>query len=168
MNCVFCSWNVRGLGKAEKYRALGKLIGRSKANIVFIQESKVENLKPWVMARLQNLNLRVVAIAPSAGASGGLVSLWNPAVFKVESNIVGARWIILVGQLMVQKRKVALVNVYAPNNLREKRNFFEELSSELEKLSMPLLVGGDFNSVLSCDERIGAGESDSVQGVYSV
>ncbi|KAL4303594.1 hypothetical protein GQ457_10G012060 [Hibiscus cannabinus] len=67
----------------------------------------------------------------------------------------------LIGTLVHCNLKVSLLNVYAPNNLCERRAFLEHLSCVIDSLELPILLGSDFNTVKLSDERIGAYVSKS-------
>ncbi|GMI84020.1 hypothetical protein HRI_002071300 [Hibiscus trionum] len=56
MNFSILSWNVRGQGSAEKVRAVTRVVAESKAMVVFIQESKLAEVKSWVAKRLKGKN----------------------------------------------------------------------------------------------------------------
>ncbi|GMI92896.1 hypothetical protein HRI_002958900 [Hibiscus trionum] len=115
----------------------------------------MDSLIPWVSRRLLKNNLQELAFTPALGASGGLYTLWDPSHFKMETKIVEQRAIVLTGFLPQLKKKVGLINVYAPNESGERRDFFEHISNVIEGLNCPVLVGGDFNSVLKQEERSG-------------
>ncbi|GMJ13957.1 hypothetical protein HRI_005064900 [Hibiscus trionum] len=155
MNCIFLSWNVRGLGKPEKQRAVNRVLVSSKVNIGMLQESKLETISPWVKRRLLSGNLKELASAPSLGASGGIITLWDPRCFTVEKCHVEERLIVVTGSLAKTKSKVGICNIYAPNDLGERRRFFEQLSGIIDTLGIPVILGGDFNSVLTNEERSG-------------
>ncbi|KAL4367022.1 hypothetical protein GQ457_05G027720 [Hibiscus cannabinus] len=72
------------LGKSEKLRAVSRIITSSKPTVVFIQESKLEVLKPRVKKRLVCGKLNEIVFAPSLGAAGGIMSLWDSESFCVE------------------------------------------------------------------------------------
>ncbi|GMI79821.1 hypothetical protein HRI_001651400 [Hibiscus trionum] len=146
-NCYFLSWNVRGLRKMEKVRAVCRTIRTSKASVVFLQESKMSTLKQRVIERLKNKILREVAIVPSEGASGGLISMWDSKFFVVERNMELQRCIILVGTLSQWNLRVSLINVYAPNSQGERKDFLEQLACNIDALDLPTVIGGDFNAV---------------------
>ncbi|GMJ03449.1 hypothetical protein HRI_004014100 [Hibiscus trionum] len=127
MTCSILTWNVRGLGKAEKLRALCHVIISTRANVVFIQETKLESIKPCVKTRFQRCKLGELATAPSVGASGGLISVWDPKFFNVEDTIVLGRIVGLTGTIVHRNLKVGFLNIYAPNDISERIK--EELSS---------------------------------------
>ncbi|GMI87503.1 hypothetical protein HRI_002419600 [Hibiscus trionum] len=52
MNSVIMTWNVRGLGRPEKLRSVVNVFREHRAGILFIQESKLQILKPGVVRRL--------------------------------------------------------------------------------------------------------------------
>ncbi|KAK8584508.1 hypothetical protein V6N12_068749 [Hibiscus sabdariffa] len=78
MNWFTMFLNVRGLGRAEKIRVVVKVIVKCRARIVFIQESKLNVVKPWVAKRLK------------ASLHGGLefFSIQVPVVLGGDFNVV--------------------------------------------------------------------------------
>lgn len=46
-----------------------------------------------------------------------------------------------------------LTNVYGPNKPLERAGFWEELDNVCNYWNLPWCLGGDFNTVLSCDEK---------------
>ncbi|KAK8621397.1 hypothetical protein V6N13_067830 [Hibiscus sabdariffa] len=79
----------RGLGKFEKKAAVRKLIARSKARVVFIQESKMSALDSTLLRKIcgQSSNFKA-EFSPSVGATRGIISLWDPSFFRGDFNIV--------------------------------------------------------------------------------
>ncbi|KAL4361216.1 hypothetical protein GQ457_04G028760 [Hibiscus cannabinus] len=145
-----------GLGRTEKLRAVAKALCSRKARVVFLQETKLSALKPWALNRLKGRTLDECASSPANGASGGLLSLWDSSFFALESQIVKERTIFLIGKLVNCNLKCGLVNIYAPNADADRGEFFESLSQVIENLQISIIIGGDFNTVKTADEKIGA------------
>ncbi|GMI69796.1 hypothetical protein HRI_000648900 [Hibiscus trionum] len=131
MNFSFLTWNIRGLGKVEKVRAIQQLVNASKARVVFIQESKLETLKPWVQRRIKTV--------PSIGSSGGLISVWD-SFFGVEGIVTHSRWIAINGAFVLSTLKPVLLNVYAPNEFSDRREVLIQLTEFIESLEVPVII----------------------------
>ncbi|KAL4279202.1 hypothetical protein GQ457_03G018040 [Hibiscus cannabinus] len=155
MNCSFLSWNVRGLRRPEKVRAVAKVLRKSNARVAFIQELKLEVLKLHVYKRWLGRNFGEVEVSISRGASGGLISLWGVNFFVLDRKVVLDRIIILVGQMKQFDLKCGLINVYAPNDPSERKSFFDFLSNFIVALQLPVVMGDDFNTVKMANERMG-------------
>ncbi|GMJ04237.1 hypothetical protein HRI_004092900 [Hibiscus trionum] len=155
MKFACLSWNVRGLGRPEKVKAVSRVCRESRAEFIFLQETKIQDINPVLSRTLMGrINFELVHM-PSVGSAGGLILLWDKDSLSMEKVIVDARAIILVGRLLAVNRNVGLINVYAPNSLMERRSFFSSLIDRIHDIFVPVIVGGDFNSVLSEDERRG-------------
>ncbi|KAL4348556.1 hypothetical protein GQ457_17G007420 [Hibiscus cannabinus] len=146
----------KGLGKNEKVRSVVKGIVSSRASIVFLQESKISIVNPVLERRLMCKRYRQIISSPSNGASGGLISIWDDDVFTIEKSIVHDRWILLIGTLIPFKLKIGLINIYAPNVASERRCFFDSLKNQIRTMGLPMIIGGDFNAVLSQEEKVGS------------
>ncbi|XP_039040146.1 uncharacterized protein LOC120178352 [Hibiscus syriacus] len=156
-------WNVRGLGKKDKVTAVCSSISTSKARVVFIQESKMEMENKSVVKRLMGKNFHERVIVPSEVASSGLISLWDADFFSMESKQVSRRLIVLEGKLIHSNLKVGLINVYALNDHAERREFLLNLN----ELRLPVIIGGDFNTVRSDDEKLGGLVNVEASKVFS-
>ena len=64
------TWNVRGLGRPKKKRAVRRLFSQRKCDMIFIQESKLEA----VDSRLWH-GPQAGEFVSSVGAAGGLISM---------------------------------------------------------------------------------------------
>ncbi|KAL5154595.1 Transposon TX1 uncharacterized protein [Glycine soja] len=92
---------------------------------------------------------------PSSQAAGGLLCLWNNAVFLVDRKVKGAKFLMLEGRCVNSNQKMFVVNVYAPCDLAGKRLLWDDLK-QLRVSNPPGLwcFMGDFNSIRSQDERL--------------
>ena len=88
MNLRIVSWNVRGLNEQDKRLWVRNLIRKWKADIVCLQETKLELINKGVICSLwggQHVDWLYLC---SMGASGGVLLMWdNRVVDKVEEAV---------------------------------------------------------------------------------
>ncbi|GMI68779.1 hypothetical protein HRI_000547200 [Hibiscus trionum] len=160
------SWNVRGLGRAEKMRNVSKVLVENSLNVVLLQETKLKEVSWGVKRRLCVSNLDGIEVAPSKGAIGGLVSIWDKKVFICEKSIVQDRLIILVGAIQAVGLKCGIINLYTPNDQAERERFFEYVTGLIASLEIPIVMGGDFNTIKEKEEKQGAEPSERAMQVF--
>jgi hypothetical protein len=77
---ILLSLNVRGVGGPHKLPSLRRLLSITKPDIVFFQETLVDEVKARnFMFSLCPLGVLVRLV--SVGKSGGLLVAWNPIIF---------------------------------------------------------------------------------------
>jgi mannosylglycoprotein endo-beta-mannosidase len=70
-------WNVHGLNSTTRQDAVRSLVVSTKADIVCIQETKMENISRRVVFSALGSNLNQYVFVPSVGASGGILVVWK-------------------------------------------------------------------------------------------
>lgn len=65
------SWNVRGLGGAEKRQVIKECIRRCNQDMVVLQETKKEKIVPALVRSTVGSELSSWIAAPSYGSTGG-------------------------------------------------------------------------------------------------
>ncbi|KAL4309519.1 hypothetical protein GQ457_01G007660 [Hibiscus cannabinus] len=153
MNLVVLTWNIRGIGKPKKLRSVIQTVKENKASVVFLQETKISKIKYRLQGRLCGHRFGGFSLSPAAGASGGLISMWDTATFSIERQVVQDRVIILVCTIASFKVRCVLVNVYAPNDSNLRSEFLDELTGMLSTLQVPIIVGEDFNTIKTREEK---------------
>ncbi|KAK8611389.1 hypothetical protein V6N13_131441 [Hibiscus sabdariffa] len=154
--CLFASWNVRGLGKFEKKASVKRLVLSSNAKVVFLQETKLRTIEDKITYSLCGRSSSFkVAYSPSNGSAGGLITLWNPEFFIVETSTVQQSFISLMGTIPSLNLKCLLINVYLPNDVHRRQEIFVSISNLVARLNIPILMGGDFNIVRNSEEKSG-------------
>ncbi|KAL4308915.1 hypothetical protein GQ457_01G015960 [Hibiscus cannabinus] len=143
-----------------------RVILSSKAKMVFLQETKINVLKPWLCRRLWSGNSGSLVVSTSEGAFGGLMTIWDKNFFRLESKIIKDRIILLIGFLCATNLRCGLLNVYAPNDPGERNKFLDSVTVFIENLHIPVLVGGDFNKVKSPEEKLGSGTNTQSMFVF--
>ncbi|KAE8724668.1 hypothetical protein F3Y22_tig00009942pilonHSYRG00021 [Hibiscus syriacus] len=164
---VICSWNVRGLGKNEKKRAVQNLVSNFNPTFLWLQETKTEKFRKSFFRRSGINKLKGILESPSVGSAGGLLCCWDDNVFELENQFVSRRFIATFGKLRSIDSGCGFINVYGPAVEEEKSGFFEELSSFLSGQTYPICVGGDFNVYLQEDEKLGRGQSRSSMEIFN-
>ena len=92
----------------------------------------------------------------SAGASGGLGLIWNPRRVDIHCLEFSNNWICARVQNLKSDLKFILINIYGPISHLGKKIVWDELSSIFHNYKdNPILVGGDFNTILNLEEKVG-------------
>ncbi|KAE8684567.1 Protein KINKY POLLEN [Hibiscus syriacus] len=149
------SWNIRGLGRRVKARAVRRVVEERKPLVLFIQESKMEVVNQSVVRKMGGNLLTAAAVSAAEGSAGGLITLWNEKECQVQEEIIHRRFIAVKGTIDEVLGSCWFINVYGPSVDSEKEAFFGELFLFLENLDSPVCLGGDFNVVMSQEEKIG-------------
>ena len=88
MNLRIVSWNVRGLNELDKWLRVRNLIRNWKADIVCLQETKLELINRDVICSLWGGQHVDWLYLDFVGASSGVLLMWdNRVVDKVEEAV---------------------------------------------------------------------------------
>ena len=93
--------------------------------------------------------------------------LINPKIkCKVEKKICDKNGRCIILDIALADTRVALVNIYAPNDVNQQVSFFKELQEQLQEFSEEnILIGGDFNFTLSEKDKKGGNPSNRKHAV---
>ncbi|KAE8678323.1 hypothetical protein F3Y22_tig00111427pilonHSYRG00459 [Hibiscus syriacus] len=120
----------RGLGRRVKARAIRRFVDEKKPTIVFLQELKLEVVSHMLVRKMGK-------------------------EFVVKDVVINSRFVVTKG-ILEGLPGSCFINVYGPSVDADKEMFFRELLSFLDNVDCPLCLGGDFNAVLSQEEKRGA------------
>ncbi|XP_058220671.1 uncharacterized protein LOC131330923 [Rhododendron vialii] len=123
-------------------------------DMIFIQESKLECMDRFTIQKLWGNGDFAFAVSNAIGSSGGLLSIWNRKFFKAD-NIISHRSFIVMHGVINNSFPCCLANVYAPNEVEDRRVLWDELLGLKGNSSTPWCIGGDFNEISSISERKG-------------
>lgn len=149
------TWNVRGIGIREKCGAIRRFIKKNKTDLLMLQETKKEELSPSIIRELWGLQEVDWFSKPSVGVSGGLLTIWNPAIFKVTTRRLEYKSISVKGLLIEDASEVCFTSAYGPNVEGEREDFWNELDLINSWRSSAWCSRGDFNTVRFPSERKG-------------
>ena len=153
MNLKIVSWNVRGLNEQDKRLQVRNLIRKWKADIVCLQESKLELINRGVIFSLWGGHHVDWLYLGSVGASGGVLLMWDNRVVEKLEEAVGRFLVSCKFKNVVDQFVWAFTGVYGPNCDRDRGPLREELSGVCSWWDVPWCVGGDFNVVRFPSER---------------
>ncbi|KAE8723356.1 MORC family CW-type zinc finger protein 3 isoform 2 [Hibiscus syriacus] len=97
------SWNVGGLGKREKVRAVARLIKRNKPVLLLLHDTKLNNCQNALWRKLGANLLKGDSFHPVDGSASGLLCLWNEDFFEVSSEHNQSRFMALSGKFKAFK-----------------------------------------------------------------
>jgi exonuclease III len=83
------SWNIRGLNLEEKRMKIKGLIGEWKADIVCLQETKLQHVTREIARSLWGCAHMDWCYLGSQGASGGILLMWDRRVVEKMEVCVG-------------------------------------------------------------------------------
>ena len=152
------SWNCRGLGNPNKAEAIKDLLKIETADILMLQETKVEgeallniSVNKWKFASGKAVSAR--------GTAGGLGTLWTKS-FSLERFSTTQHWIYTELRHTVSNLTFALFNLYVPVHYEEKKECWRSLTEFLEQINPTnLVIGGDLNIILDPKEKKGGIQS---------
>ncbi|GAU46317.1 hypothetical protein TSUD_243380, partial [Trifolium subterraneum] len=150
------SYNIRGLGAVEKKRAIRKLCLEKRLNILCIQESKLEVVDIDLIRFLWGSDAVNFSFQPSVGASGGIITIWDPSSVCVLFTISLQHCVIIGGRFIKDNFPFCFANVYAPSEASGRALLWQALEGKISHfVNMAWCVVGDFNAVRGSEERSG-------------
>ena len=149
MNII--SWNCRGLGNLRAVLALHNLVKSQGPKILFLMETKLD-VHEMELIRIK-LQFKYCFIVPSLGRSGGLALLWMDdvqlTILNYSINHIDAQ-VCLQGALLWR-----FTGFYGNPITHRCRESWALLEKQDSRMTLPWLLMGDFNEILSSDERFG-------------
>jgi len=76
----FFSWNVRGLGHASRCDDVLTELIASRPTVACLQETKLSQVTLVKMKTFLPVRLSTFSTRPSAGSSGGILTMWDAKV----------------------------------------------------------------------------------------
>ena len=141
------SLNINGLKNDKKRKALFTLLRSNNYDIIFLQETHChlkQEQKRWSL-EWDGQSIWCLGCYKSKGVT----VLFNRNVSFDFENVeidINGRYIIF--DLVMSDSKYRLMNIYAPNNPKERQMFFNKLQ-DYELIEHEMLISGDFNCTLN-------------------
>ncbi|KAI5405622.1 hypothetical protein KIW84_052410 [Lathyrus oleraceus] len=159
---IIVSYNIRGCGCKAKLRSLRKLICDSKADVCFIQETKIHAIDGISLDSFWNDSTAEWSSKWAVGRSGGILTVWKKNSFSLVASFVGEGFLGI--HVLWSGINLFLVNVYSSCFIEKKRVFWARLVEFKSKFPEGLwCVGGDFNSVRVKAERKGISNNFNIK-----
>lgn len=145
MKIKILSWNVRGLNEAEKRSTIKSLFHKWKADIVCLQETKIEDWSPLLIRQVWGNRWVEWATLNSIGRSGGVIVLWDKRQWSNRGVHQGLYTISCMLESSQEDLRWCSTGVYGPHNNIERENFWHELAAIRGIWENQWVIGGDFN-----------------------
>ncbi|XP_028108356.1 uncharacterized protein LOC114307162 [Camellia sinensis] len=138
-----------------KRRRIKKIIKDNKVDMVLLQETKRAAFDSNLVRSIwPEDNLEFMEVGAS-GSAGGLVCVWNPAMFALVDCCCSRNFILLAGKIMPYFDCV-VINVYAPNEVTKRRDLWDLIARIKPLFPNPWCIGGDFNKIRHLGEMVGS------------
>ncbi|KAI0496467.1 hypothetical protein KFK09_022784 [Dendrobium nobile] len=154
-----------GAKKVEAALYLKEIIKDNNVLMVGLMETKISNLENSQVLNLLGNNWDYFMV-PSNGLSGGLMILWRKDLAEFSAIETSPQFIF--GSLNIfNKSKWLIANVYGSINAIERKVIWESLEKHCSN-EFPMVVGGDFNCILSQEEKRGGKKFSLSQGAIDM
>ena len=149
------SWNCRGINNSLTRRKVRQISRSTQANILCLQETKCDNWTVFQKEAIWDSKLHEWITVNSQGLSGGLAISWDATMMMEISQYSDQNWIWFHGSLKSQPHeKFCCVNPYMPHKRKRRRQVWQNLNLLLDRFSsLPICIIGDFNCILSKQDR---------------
>ncbi|XP_042983334.1 uncharacterized protein LOC122312737 [Carya illinoinensis] len=154
------AWNYRGLGNPRTVRELHLLVKEKVPQVVFISETKCNRER---VEKIRNiLGLTHSFVVDSRGKSGGLAMLWsentNASLFSYSRHHISLELLSEEGA-----SKCHVTGFYGDSVVEKRRACWDLLRVLRPESNCPWLCMGDFNELLSNEEKYGAADRPFLQ-----
>ena len=140
--------NANGLQQPEKISKIVSWSNQQKNDILFIQETHFTNKMKFTLDKEFGENLfRSDGTSNSRG-----VAIWikDKTRFKYIDEHKDLEGRVIMINIEIDENIYTLVNIYAPNRLRERNSFFKTIKVFINKYGLgQVILGGDFNDIWS-------------------
>ncbi|XP_027082559.1 uncharacterized protein [Coffea arabica] len=144
--------NCRGAANANFRRNLKEILREYDPSILILVETRTDSGKAdWIV---QSSQLTDKTCVETCGFSGGIWVLWNKHKWAVEV-ITRNRQVIHMLVKRVRGEEWMLSAVYASPDPPTRRSLWEYFSNIDKSINFPWMVVGDFNEVISSEEKQG-------------
>nr|CAD1838247.1 unnamed protein product [Ananas comosus var. bracteatus] len=151
----FLTWNVRGLNDPSKCAVVNLFLRHCKCCVVCFQETKLSSTSSAKFLSFSGLHLLDFRTLNADGTREGLLTAWNPSLFECTQDWAGRFSLTVVLKRIVDGRLVTISNVYGPTTANLRPDFFLEIRAIGERAMGAWTVLGDFNVLLSVQDKNG-------------
>ncbi|KAI0524489.1 hypothetical protein KFK09_003860 [Dendrobium nobile] len=153
--------NCRGANKRKAAHYLKEFVKEWNVFFVGVVETKISSVERFEVNKLMGEEWDYFMF-PSEGASSGIIVLWKYNMVKFSLLFASKQCVI--GEVRIQNRGKWIVStVYGNKNHVLRRRLWEEMERNFDK-KIPVIVGGDFNCILSQEDKRGGKKFSFSQG----
>ena len=147
------SLNIRGMGEPHKLSWLRRLRSEHKLSFCCIQETQLSSLSRCDLSASWGDDDFDFDSVDAVGRSGGVISIWEKGKFQKIATIKDRFFLAVAGYWNGVLGETIFVNVYAPQELSEKKLLWTKIANLIDSRTGNWIVLGDFNSVRKKEER---------------
>ena len=147
------SWNVRGLGDAEKCDIVRDTLTTVKPTIICLQETKLSSTSVTKARSFLPTSFRQFHCVDVGGTRGGILTAWDDYSLSLRSFITRKHTLTTVLVSTVTNISFTVTNVYAPSDHRDSASFLEDLAELAPHINGPWILAGDFNLIRSSNDK---------------
>ncbi|XP_073275385.1 uncharacterized protein [Primulina huaijiensis] len=151
---IVASWNIRGFHKPLKQKGVQNLVHSRKIDIVGILESKFNEKTLHNMMQIRFSDMKVVHNF-NYNNKGRIFVMWNPIRVDLIVDSMCEQSINATVNCVKTNIEFCVSFVYDLNTIVQRRSLWNNLKSFSAACSLPWKSQGDFNTVLSPDEKKG-------------
>ncbi|GKU89286.1 hypothetical protein SLEP1_g3443 [Rubroshorea leprosula] len=152
----------------KKRRGVRDLIKKEGADIVFIQESKMEVCDVRKCRSIWGGDNCNWVMKSAQGRAEGILCLWNSNLFDVSKELVGSGFCGMYGVWGKDKIPCYFLNVYAPCENHGKQLLWNEISNLMYEYGEGnWCIGGDFNAIHNREEKRGRSFDDLAMRAFN-
>lgn len=146
------------MGSKEKRRVVRDLCNSQRVDLVLLQETKLELMSPAVLKEVSSFRETGWFSLPSSGRARGILIFWNKSRVDAVGSDVGRFSLSVLAHFKGDTRCWMVSCVYGPTNSALFPDFLIKLERIQRGHNFPWCIGGDFNEVLSVNDRFGGGK----------
>ncbi|XP_028556805.1 uncharacterized protein LOC114581226 [Dendrobium catenatum] len=154
-------WNCRGVRKREASLYLREVVKDYKGFLVGLTETKISSIDRSDINQIIGSEWDYFS-HPSNGTSDGILVMWKKEFASFE--IVDHSSQVIVGQLNINTLgKWNIATVYGGKDAQTRRSLWNKLE-DCMSADEPCIIGGDFNCILSKEDKRGGKRFDLSKG----
>ena len=150
--------NVRGLGKAKKRRILFNKLKSTGCKVFLLQETHSVVELEKVYRSEWGKTYSMFFFHGVSNSRGVAVIVKSESYINCEPVFTDKDGPIIIIQLFIVDIIYYIVNIYAPNTVIERKNFYCSLLNIISELNLSnnIIIGRDFNTPLECIDKKGS------------
>lgn len=161
MDFNIISYNIRGLGTEGRDTAIGSVVKIEKAAVIFIQETKMENMTDSIVRSIWGSGMHQWTAVNSIGASRGMLTVWDDSIFNCVEVFSQMHCLSIRGTRICDGFDCVPTKVYGPTGDADRTRIWSELDEvRLKWPDLPWCIGGDFNVFRVASEKNTPSDSD--------
>ncbi|KAJ0856893.1 putative RNA-directed DNA polymerase [Helianthus annuus] len=150
----FLSLNINGVADPNKQVWVHNLKSKLRCDFIGLQETHQAGMSEVDLSRFWDRSAMMTASVDLVGRSRGLVSIWDSGTFSADFIVKRQRFLVVSGTVLGSNGKLNILNLHAPNDLRSRRELWDEIVEIKGQMEGLWIMFGDFNDVRSEEERV--------------